>query len=113
MSLRLHPHALPLGVIPPCLPTAAKEAPFSGDGWLHEIKHDGFRVLARKDGQRIKLFSRSVIVEAMAKLRSHSCIIDGEAVACGPDGIACFELIRGLTSLARVPATILREFSVR
>jgi bifunctional non-homologous end joining protein LigD len=31
----------------------------------------------------------------MAKLRSHSCIIDGEAVACGPDGIACFELIRG------------------
>jgi bifunctional non-homologous end joining protein LigD len=103
MSLRLHPHALLPGVIPPCLPTAAKEAP-SGDGWLHEIKHDGYRVLARKDGQRIKLFSRSgneltnrfpLIVEAMAKLRSHSCIIDGEAVACGPDGIACFELIRG------------------
>jgi bifunctional non-homologous end joining protein LigD len=100
---RLHPDALPLGVIPPCLPTAAKEAP-SGDGWLHEIKHDGFRVLARKDGQRITLFSRSgneftnrfpLIVEAMAKLRSPSCIIDGEAVACGPDGIACFELIRG------------------
>jgi bifunctional non-homologous end joining protein LigD len=103
MSLRLHPHALLPGVIPPCLPTAAKEAP-SGDGWLHEIKHDGYRVLARKDGQRITLFSRSgnqltnrfpLIVEAMAKLRSHSCIIDGEAVACGPDGIACFELIRG------------------
>ena len=103
MSLRLHPHALPSEVIPPCLPTAAKEPP-SGDGWLHEIKHDGYRVLARKDGQHIKLFSRSgneltnrfpLIVEAMAKLRSHSCIIDGEAVACGPDGIACFELIRG------------------
>jgi bifunctional non-homologous end joining protein LigD len=103
MSLRLHPRAFPPGVIPPCLPTAATEAP-SGDGWLHEIKHDGYRVLARKDGQRIKLFSRSgneltnrfpLIVEAMAKLRSHSCIIDGEAVACGPDGIGCFELSRG------------------
>jgi bifunctional non-homologous end joining protein LigD len=75
MSLRLHPHALLPGVIPPCLPTAAKEAP-SGDGWLHEIKHDGYRVLARKDGQRITLFSRSgneftnrfpLIVEAMAQ----------------------------------------------
>ena len=54
MSLPLPPHGLPPGVIPPCLPTAAKEAP-SGDGWLHEIKHDGYRVLARKDGQRIKL----------------------------------------------------------
>jgi hypothetical protein len=54
MSLRVHPDALPLGLIPPCLPTAAKEAP-SGDEWLHEIKHDGYRVLARKDGQRIKL----------------------------------------------------------
>jgi hypothetical protein len=35
-----------------------------------------------------------LIVEAMAKLRPRSCIIDGEAVACGDDGIACFELIR-------------------
>jgi ATP-dependent DNA ligase len=110
MSLSLHPHALPSGVIPPCLPTAAREAP-SGDEWLHEIKHDGYRVLARKDGQRIQLFSRSgdeftkrfpLIVEAMAKLRSHSCIIDGEAVACGPDGVACFELIRGLDIEASV-----------
>jgi bifunctional non-homologous end joining protein LigD len=33
-------------------------------------------------------------VAALARLRSRSCIIDGEAVACGDDGIACFELIR-------------------
>jgi bifunctional non-homologous end joining protein LigD len=26
--------------------------------WLHEIKHDGFRVIARKDGNRVKLYSR-------------------------------------------------------
>ena len=35
-----------------------------------------------------------LIVEAVAQLRPSSCIIDGEAVACGQDGIACFNLIR-------------------
>jgi ATP-dependent DNA ligase len=102
MSLRLHPDALPPGLLPPCLPTSAAEVP-SGEQWLHEIKHDGFRVIARKVGERVRLFSRSgnnltsrfpLVVEAVAELRSHSCIIDGEAVACGPDGIACFDLIR-------------------
>jgi ATP-dependent DNA ligase len=38
-----------LGIIEPCLPSPAKVPP-SGPGWLHEIKHDGFRVLARRDG---------------------------------------------------------------
>jgi bifunctional non-homologous end joining protein LigD len=45
------------GFIPPCLPTKAKEPP-RGDAWLHEIKHDGFRVIARKDGKRVGLYSR-------------------------------------------------------
>jgi bifunctional non-homologous end joining protein LigD len=35
-----------------------------------------------------------LIVEALAKLRPRSCIIDGEAVACGEDGIASFDRIR-------------------
>jgi bifunctional non-homologous end joining protein LigD len=43
--------------IAPCLPTSAPRPP-SGDGWLHEIKHDGFRVIARKNGQRVTLYSR-------------------------------------------------------
>jgi ATP-dependent DNA ligase len=51
----------------------------------------------------VKLYSRAgndltarfpLIVEALARLRSQSCIIDEEAVVCGEDGIACFELIR-------------------
>jgi ATP dependent DNA ligase domain len=49
--------SLPAGFIPPCLPTKAPRPP-SGDAWLHEIKHDGFRVIARKDGPRVKLYSR-------------------------------------------------------
>jgi bifunctional non-homologous end joining protein LigD len=42
----LRSRALPVGFIAPCLPTSAPHPP-SGDGWLHEIKHDGFRVIAR------------------------------------------------------------------
>jgi ATP-dependent DNA ligase len=34
---------LPLGFVPPCLPTKAPQPP-TGEAWLHEIKHDGFRV---------------------------------------------------------------------
>ena len=88
--------ALPLGFVPPCLPTKAPQPP-TGDAWLHEIKHDGFRVVARKDGDRVRLYSRpgndltyrfALIVEALARLRSRSCIIDGEAVSCGDDGHA-------------------------
>src|SRR4030081_3221611 len=76
--------------IEPCLPSPADKPP-SGSSWIHEIKHDGFRVIARKDGARVKLYSRPgndltdrfpLIVEALARLRSRSCIIDGEAVAC-------------------------------
>jgi bifunctional non-homologous end joining protein LigD len=45
MSLR--PRTLPAEFIEPCLPTSTKRPPL-GKGWLHEIKHDGFRVIARK-----------------------------------------------------------------
>jgi bifunctional non-homologous end joining protein LigD len=98
----LSSRALPAGFVAPCLPTSAPHPP-SGELWLHEIKHDGFRVIARKDGKRVKLYSRPgndltkrfpLIVEALARLRSRSCVIDGEAVACGDDGIASFDRIR-------------------
>jgi bifunctional non-homologous end joining protein LigD len=93
---------LPRGFVPPCLPTKAPQPP-SGDTWVHEIKHDGFRVIARKDGERVRLYSRPgndltyrfpLIVEALARLRSRSCIIDGEAVACDDNGLSSFERIR-------------------
>ncbi len=98
----LHLRDLPAGFIEPCLPTSSPRPP-SGEFHVHEIKHDGFRVIARKIGAQVKLYGRSgtdltkrfpLIVETMAALGARSCIIDGEAVACGDDGIACFELIR-------------------
>jgi bifunctional non-homologous end joining protein LigD len=75
----------------------------SGSQWLHEIKHDGFRVIARKEGACVRLYSRPgndlthrfpLIVDALAHLRSRSCIIDGEAVACDDNGMPSFDRIR-------------------
>ena len=91
---------LQAGFIPPCLPMTAPGAP-SGRLWLHEIKHDGFRIIARNNGRRVRLYSGSgddltprypLIVEAMARLPS--CTIDGEAIACDESGIASFDLLR-------------------
>jgi ATP-dependent DNA ligase len=76
--MSLGPRSLPAGFIAPCLPTTAPQPP-SGEPWLHEIKHDGFRVIARKNGKRVRLYSRPgndltyrfpLIVEALAKLSS-------------------------------------------
>ena len=94
--------ALPTGFIPPCLPTKA-DTPPSGSVWLHEIKHDGFRLVARKDGDHVRLYSRPgdslterfpLIVEALLRLRSRSCIIDGEAVACDDNGVPNFNVAK-------------------
>ena len=81
-AVSLRPRTLPAGFIAPCLPTNAPQPP-CGEEWVHEIKHDGFRVIARKEGKRVKLYSRpgndltyrfSLIVEALAGLRARSCI---------------------------------------
>jgi bifunctional non-homologous end joining protein LigD len=93
---------LPAGFIAPCLPTKTDKLP-SGGQWLHEIKHDGFRVIARKNAAQVKLYSRPgndltyrfpLIVETLARLGSRSCIIDGEAVGCDDNGITSFNLVR-------------------
>jgi bifunctional non-homologous end joining protein LigD len=91
--------SLPAGFIAPCLPMTAPRPP-SGPLWLHEVKHDGFRIIARKDGLRVRLYSRQgndltnrfpLIVEAMARLPS--CTLDGEGVACDDSGVASFNLL--------------------
>src|SRR6266513_4134264 len=93
---------LPAGFIAPCLSTKTDRLP-SGTEWLHEIKHDGFRVIARKTGVHVRLYSRPgndltyrfpLIVETLARLRSRSCIIDGEAVACDDNGVTSFDRVR-------------------
>ncbi len=92
-----------LGTIEPCLPSPAK-APPSGPAWIHEIKHDGFRILARRDPAGVRLITRAgndfssrfpFIAMAVSKLPVRSCLIDGEAIVCDENGLAVFDLIRG------------------
>ena len=93
--------AAPSGFIEPCLPSSAERPP-SDPNWIHEIKHDGYRLMARRDliGIGIRLLTRNgndwssrypQIVEA---LKVRSCLIDGEAVACDDNGLAVFERLR-------------------
>jgi ATP-dependent DNA ligase len=91
-----------LGIIEPCLPSPAERPP-SGPGWLHEIKHDGFRIMARRDGPGEKLITRHgndfssrfpVIVAAVTALPAQSFLIAGEAIVTNGDGLAVFDLIR-------------------
>ena len=48
----------PPGFIEPCLPTGSRTAP-TGPQWAYEIKHDGFRFICHRDGERVRVFSRT------------------------------------------------------
>jgi bifunctional non-homologous end joining protein LigD len=94
----------------PCLPRPAKQAP-AGAGWIHEIKHDGFRILAERDANGVTLHTRKgndfadrfpLAVAAIRKLSVRSCLIDGEAIVTDQNGLAVFDLIRGHRPTAAV-----------
>jgi ATP-dependent DNA ligase len=86
--------------IEPCLPSPADKLP-SGSNWIHEIKHDGFRLMARRDPVGIRLITRKgndwtnrypLVVEAVNHLKVRSCLIDGEVVCCDEQGVTSFQL---------------------
>jgi bifunctional non-homologous end joining protein LigD len=94
--------ARPAGFIEPCLPSPAQRPP-SGPGWVHEIKHDGFRMMVRRDPAGVRLLTRNandwtrrypLIAEAAGALKARSFLLDGEAVACDGDGMPTFDRLR-------------------
>jgi bifunctional non-homologous end joining protein LigD len=89
------------GFVEPCIPTLGAKPP-SGLDWVHEIKHDGYRLIVRRDGKAVRLFTRRghdwtdrypAIAAVAAKLRAQSFTLDGEAAVSGSDGIAVFEAL--------------------
>jgi ATP-dependent DNA ligase len=99
MEWRTQPPPKRPGTIKPCIPTRAAKPPV-GSQWIHEIKHDGYRLIARKREGRVRLFTRNSfdwsdryprISEAVAKLQAASVTIDGEAVCCDEAGLAIFD----------------------
>jgi len=82
---------MPKAPFEPCIPTRAAKVP-AGKDWLHEIKHDGYRLIIQRDGKRARLWTRTghdwsgrfpLITEAALRNRNSSFVIDGEAVLLG------------------------------
>src|SRR5215813_11921867 len=90
------------GFIIPARPVLAGRPP-SGPDWVHELKHDGCRLIVRRDGPTARLYSRNAnnlaarfpaIASAAERINAKSFTIDGEAVVLGPDGLSRFSELR-------------------
>ena len=77
--------------------------PRPGPEWIHEVKYDGYRLLASKAADRVTLWSRygtdftaklPRIAEAVRSLPIDDALLDGEAVVLGPDGHSDFGALR-------------------
>ena len=82
----------------PCIPSGAKSVPDRPD-WIHEIKHDGYRLIVHREDKRVRLWTRNghdwsdrfpLITEAALRNRNSSFVLDGEAVLLGVDGRSDF-----------------------
>jgi len=92
------PTRCPIGFIEPCIPSTARKPPV-GPQWIHEIKHDGYRLIVCRRSDRIRLFTRRgydwteryPLVAATANVLPTDTTIDGEVVVCDAAGVADFE----------------------
>lgn len=102
---KAHANQSPASFVAPQLATLVSKPPL-GDNWLHEIKFDGYRLLAvidRAAQSAAHLFTRagndwtdrfSPLRRALAELRLDSAVIDGEAVSVGPQGSSSFHALQ-------------------
>ncbi|HEY1991302.1 MAG TPA: DNA ligase D, partial [Gammaproteobacteria bacterium] len=90
---RRHASTLP-AFVKPQLATLMDRPP-KGENWVHEIKFDGYRLLARLEEGEVRLITRAendwtgkfgAIAAALAKLPAHEALLDGEVVCQDPDG---------------------------
>jgi bifunctional non-homologous end joining protein LigD len=91
-----------LKFIEPMKAKVASAPPDNGE-WLYEVKFDGFRVLAVKNGKEVELWSRNQkrlderfpeVAAAVAKLPLKSCVLDGEVCALNAEGRSSFQLLQ-------------------
>jgi bifunctional non-homologous end joining protein LigD len=86
------------------LATLVRE-PFHKPGWVYEEKYDGYRILAYKEGSRVRLYSRNAIdrtdrfydiAAAMTTLRPSTLLLDGEVSVFDREGVSRFQLLQNL-----------------
>jgi len=85
-------------------------APPEGDGWLHEIKFDGYRMLCRRDGDHVTIVSRTgldwtskfpSLTAAIKKLPAEGLLLDGEVVVLDDQGRSNFQALQNAMRLHR------------
>jgi ATP-dependent DNA ligase len=89
-AMKINP--LPVGFVVPAQPVKASKPPVGTD-WVHEIKHDGYRLIVRRDGPTVRLYSRNAMTgpcdwwrSRLLRIKAKSFTVGGEAVVLGPDG---------------------------
>lgn len=104
----------------PQLATLAREVPTQGE-WIHEIKLDGYRLLARIEKGKVRLITRNgkdwtqrfaEIARALEALPVDSALLDGEVVAMGKDGISRFGELQEALSGGRTSALVYQLFDL-
>lgn len=104
----------------PELCTPVPRAP-GGEGWLTEIKFDGYRILIRKEGEEVRILTRNgldwtdrlgPLAEAARDLGAQSLLLDGELVALGPDGTSRFPLLQAALSEGRIGGLVYYAFDL-
>jgi len=102
------------GFVAPCLAQLCEHAP-DGDTWLHEIKFDGYRLMALIENGRVRLMTRSgldwterfpAIAAAFASFPAASAIVDGEAVVDDEAGLSSFSALQEALSTRKSAADI-------
>ena len=103
MSRNSKPHG-PLGFIHPCRPVVAKRPP-AGPGWVHELKHDGYRLQIHVRDGRARLFTMNGhnwtdryprIVEEAARIKG--AVLDAEVVYLDENGVSEFDTLHSRTA---------------
>jgi len=106
--------------IRPELATLIDAAP-EGDSWLHELKFDGYRLIARVDGRAVTLITRSgldwterfdAVRKALAGLKLRDAVLDGEVVALDEKGISNFTTLQKALSEGRTDGLVYQVFDV-
>jgi ATP-dependent DNA ligase len=94
-----------------CLPSKVPQPP-AGDNWVHEIKHDGYRLIARRIGNRVSLYTRRGfdwgnryprIVAAVLKLPVKSVVLDGDGAWIDDRDVSDFNALHSRLNDLRVP----------
>jgi bifunctional non-homologous end joining protein LigD len=120
MALKRARKASSAQFIAPMKATLMDAPPEYGD-WTYELKFDGFRTIAVKNGEEVQLFSRnakefterfSEVAEAVAQLGCGSAVLDGEIVALDEEGRSSFQLLQGSEMESERPPIVFYVFDL-